>query len=316
MKWTLKIRILVTLALVAWLILRTDGQQFREATRHWRIEFWLSAVGLYIVLQMISGLRWQLLTRPLNFQKPVRECIAFYFIAMFFNLFLPTSVGGDVARAWYLDGGSGRKASAFVTVVVDRLSGLMVLLSLACVGVILSPIQLQTWILFGVWGGAGAVVAGLALAPWWLAWANRFEKIRQLTEPALIYLRRPLLMVSTTVLSLIIQAGNVTLVWLVGLAINAAVPASYYWIMVPMVTLMTLVPISLNGMGVREGGTILFLAPLGVNCATALSLALLWFSVFTVVSLLGGVLYLFPRLTSGKVRTSRPNGTRELKSAA
>jgi uncharacterized membrane protein YbhN (UPF0104 family) len=316
MKWTLKLRILVTLALVAWLILRTDSQQFREATRNWRMEFWLSAVGLYVVLQMISGVRWHLLAQPLGFQKSVRECIAFYFIAMFFNLFLPTSVGGDVVRAWYLDGGSGRKSSAFVTVVVDRLSGLMVLLSLACVGAALSPIPLQPWILSGVWGGAGAAVVGLALAPWWLAWANRFEKIRQLTEPALVYLRRTGLVLSTTALSLIIQAGNVALVWLVGLAIGAPIPAFYYWIMVPMVTLLTLVPISLNGMGVREGGTILFLAPLGVNHATALSLALLWFSVFTVVSLLGGVLYLFPRITSGKVRVAGTNRTRELKSAA
>jgi glycosyltransferase 2 family protein len=315
MKWTLKFRILVTLALVAWLILRSDSQQFREATRDWRIGFWLSAVGLYIVLQMISGLRWQLLSRPLGFQKSVRECIAFYFIAMFFNLFLPTSVGGDVVRAWYLDGGSGRKTSAFVTVVVDRLSGLMVLLSLACIGVILSPIQLQPWILSGVWGGAGAVAAGLALAPWWLARANRFEKIRQMTEPMLTYLRRPLLMLLATALSLIIQAGNVALVWLVGLAIHAPVPASYYWIMVPMVTLLTMLPVSLNGMGVREGGTILFLAPLGVSHATALSLALLWFAVFTVVSLLGGVLYLFPRLAR-KERMVGSNTALELKSAA
>src|SRR6266852_9185538 len=293
MKWTLKFRIFVTLALVVWLVLRTDGQQLREATRHWRVEFWLASVGLYVVLQIISGLRWQLLTKPLGFQKSVFECVRFYFIAMFFNLFLPTSVGGDVVRAWYLDGGSGRKVSAFLTVLVDRLSGLMVLLALAGVGVILSPIHLESWISVGVWGGVGSIGAGLALAPWWLRWAGRFDKIRRLTEPAVNYLHRPLLIAGSMVLSLIIQSGNVALVWLVGLAIRAPIPASYYWIMVPMVTLLTLLPISLNGMGVREGGMILFLAPLGIPSATALSLSFLWFCVFVAVSLVGAGIYFF-----------------------
>jgi uncharacterized membrane protein YbhN (UPF0104 family) len=315
MKWTLKFRIFVTLGLVVWLILRTDGQQLREATRHWRVEFWLAAVGLYVVLQMISGLRWQILTKPLGFQKSVFECVRFYFIAMFFNLFLPTSVGGDVVRAWYLDSGSGRKANAFVTVLVDRLSGLMVLLALACVGVILSPIHLESWISTGVWGGVGSIGAGLALAPWWLRWAGRFDKIRRLTEPAVNYLHRPLLIAGSMALSVIIQSGNVALVWLVGLAIRAPIPASYYWIMVPMVTLLTILPISLNGMGVREGGTILFLAPLGISHATALSLALLWFSVFTVVSLLGGLLYVFPQLT-GKLAKKHGEIQTEWKGAA
>src|SRR5262249_40042492 len=71
------------------------------------------------------------------------------------------------------------------------------------------------------------------------------------------------------------------------------VPAAYYWVLVPMVTLLTLLPVSLNGMGIREGGMVLFLAPLGVGTGTALSLAFLWFAVFTAASLGGGCVYLF-----------------------
>jgi len=97
-------------------------------------------------------------------------------------------------------------------------------------------------------------------------------------------------------LSLAVQAANVVLVWLVGAAIALDVPASYYWIVVPLVTLATMLPISLNGMGVREGAMVLFLAPLGVPAGTAVSLAFLWFSVFTMASVLGGAVYLFGRL--------------------
>jgi hypothetical protein len=65
-----------------------------------------------------------------------------------------------------------------------------------------------------------------------------------------------------------------------------------------MVTLLTMLPLSMNGMGVREGGTVLFLAPLGISETTAVTLAFMWFLVFTAVSLIGSGIYLyggFPR---------------------
>jgi uncharacterized membrane protein YbhN (UPF0104 family) len=135
----------------------------------------------------------------------------------------------------------------------------------------------------------------------------------KLAERSLIYLQRPLLLMETTVLSLFIQAGNIVLVWLVGQAIQAPVPAYYYWIMVPMVTLLTLAPISLNGMGIREGATILFLTPLGISHATALSLAILWFAVFAAASLLGGVLYLINGMPKPEIL---PQADREYRAAA
>lgn len=291
MKVNLKIRILVTLGLLVWVAWRTDAEQLCQTVVPLRMGFWLGALGIFLIIQMISGLRWHLLSRPLGFRRSVGHCIRFYFIGMFFNLFLPTSVGGDVVRAWYLDGGTGRKTTALLTVLVDRVSGLMVLLAMACLGVALCPIPIETWIKVAVWVTAGIGLVGLVFGPKLLFWANRFNRSRTLMQQVEVYLHRPQLIFGTMLLSLAIQAGNVALVWLVGLAIEAPVPGTYYWIMVPMVTLMTMLPISLNGMGVREGGTILFLSPLGVPHATALSLALLWFAVFTSASLLGGLLY-------------------------
>jgi glycosyltransferase 2 family protein len=120
---------------------------------------------------------------------------------------------------------------------------------------------------------------------------RRFERLKKLSAAANIYLANPQLAISTTLLSLVIQAANVVVLWILSLALNLDVPASYYVVAVPMITLMTVLPISLNGIGVREGGMILFLSPLGVPDAAAVSLAVLWFMVFTAASLLGGVVY-------------------------
>jgi uncharacterized membrane protein YbhN (UPF0104 family) len=292
------LRGLVSLTLLTGLAWRTEWGPITRAFADLRPELWLAAVGLYLAAQLASALRWQWLARPLGFRHSLGQLTAFSFIGMYFNLVLPTSVGGDVVRAWYLDGGSHRRLLAFLSVFVDRLSGLLVLLALACAAVVVCPIALPAWVAASVWGTAGGALFGLGALPALARWTGRFDRARRLVDGVRLYLRHGRLLLATTGLSLLVQAANVVLVWLVGQAIDAPVPASYYWVLVPMVTLLTLLPVSLNGMGVREGGMVLFLTPLGVPAGTALSLAVLWFSVFAAASLCGGGVYLcgrFPR---------------------
>src|SRR5437588_4669535 len=194
-----KLRILVSVALIGWLAWRTDWQQIRQAGAHLRFGFWLAALVLYLGIQMISGLRWRLLAKPLGYEGSVWEFTGFYFIGMFFNLFLPSSVGGDVVRAWYLGGGS--ELSAFLSVLVDRLSGLAVLISLACAAVILCPIELPGWILASVWCTAGAALASGLLVPLIILRSGRFEKGKWLAERSRVYLNQPQLLLGTTALS-------------------------------------------------------------------------------------------------------------------
>jgi uncharacterized membrane protein YbhN (UPF0104 family) len=289
-------------------------RQVADAFAHLHWGLWLLGVLLYVLTQVVSSLRWQWLSRPLGFTRPLGHYFAFYFIGMFFNLVLPTSVGGDVVRAWYLDGGSGRRMSAFLSVFVERLSGLLVLLVVACVADLVCPVPLHPLVHLAVWGLAGGAVLGLVglfvfgRLPWPFA---RFRTLharlvrfhQQLHAALLLYLRRPRLLLVTTVLSLLVQAGNVVLVWLIAVALDAPVPFSFCWILMPVVALLTLLPISVNGMGVRELATMALLAPFGVGSGTATSLAFLWFAAQASAGLCGIGFYLFgryPRFTKDK----------------
>src|SRR5206468_2936583 len=91
--------------------------------------WWVAAFLCYIVAQLVSSIRWQELARPYGFSHSYIAYVAYYFVGNFFNLVLPTSVGGDVARAWYLGRGSGRPGSAVLCVLADRLIGLYVLVA-------------------------------------------------------------------------------------------------------------------------------------------------------------------------------------------
>jgi uncharacterized membrane protein YbhN (UPF0104 family) len=301
-------RLGISLALLAWLAWRTDWGQVTQAFAGLRWGLWAAAVGLYLVTQVVSGFRWQLLARPLGFRQPLRHFVGYYFIGMFWNLFLPTSMGGDVVRAWYLAaGGAGRRVEALLSVLADRLSGLALLVLLACGGSLYCSPTLPRWIPWSVWGCAAGLGLGAALLPFLAWWAPPSGPVERLTAGVRLYGRRPVLLLVTAGLAFFVQAANIVLVWLVGLALRldeVPVPAAHYWVLVPMVTLLTLAPVSLNGMGIREWGTVLFLAPLGVNRGLALSLSFLWFAVFTAAAVCGGAVYLFGRFPRPEVSST------------
>src|SRR4051812_34747016 len=93
---TKRLRLVVSGTLLAWVAWRTDWAQVGSAFAHLHPGPWLLAVGLYVLCQFISSLRWRLLAQPLGFAQPLRQFTGYYFIGMYFNLLLPTSVGGDV----------------------------------------------------------------------------------------------------------------------------------------------------------------------------------------------------------------------------
>jgi uncharacterized membrane protein YbhN (UPF0104 family) len=163
---------------------------------------------------------------------------------------------------------------------------------MACLAVVLSPIPLQAWVAWSVWGIAASALLGLASLPVLVRLRLLLEVRQRQLQSMVQALRDPRAFVEATAWSVLVQAGNVVLVWLIGLALDLDVPLSYYFVFVPMVSLLTLVPLFVAGIGVREEGVALFLAPLGVAQALAITLSLLWFAVFAAVGLIGGVVYL------------------------
>src|SRR5262249_38057259 len=162
------------------------------------------------------------------------------------------------------------RLGALLSVLLDRVSGLLVILAVACATDLLSPVQLPWHLRAMIWVAAAAAIIGIALLPVSAKMLARMdvtgtglihrvlEKVGQIAEflraPVAFYRRNPGVLAATIGLSLVVQAINVVLVWLVALALRLDVPIAYFGIAYPMVTILTLVPVSLNGMGIREGG--------------------------------------------------------------
>ncbi|MBX9681634.1 MAG: flippase-like domain-containing protein [Gemmataceae bacterium] len=288
-KW---IRLAFGLGIFALVAARTNWADFQRALTNLRVEWWLAAVGILAVSLVFSAYRWQRFAEELKFDRPFAKYVGYYFVGMFFNLFLPTSVGGDVVRAWYLDNRSGRKLAAFASVFLDRVNGLGILVMLACVASLASPVPRPMWVDACVWGLLAAGFAGMIALPFVARmerWSpNRARQLRTMVD----IIHHPVVLVQTTIVSVIVQIANVVIVWCLVRGLDLDISITYLGIVVPIISLLTMLPVSLNGMGIREGAMALFLIPLGVAESSALTLSLLWFSVYLAVGLLGGGVYL------------------------
>jgi uncharacterized membrane protein YbhN (UPF0104 family) len=212
-----------------------------------------------------------------------------------------------VVRAWYLARQPGpvpplgRTTSAVVSVFADRLSGVCLLCVLAVGAALCSPIPLPDWVAACVLAIGGGLVLGLLVLPLARGVLSRWpalvpvrlrERLERLLDAILIYGRHGRVLLATTLLSAVIQFLNAVLVWMTGVALGLDVPLTWYCLIVPLVTLLTLLPISLNGMGLRELGYVVLLLPVGVDESHAVTLAFLGFAVSVVSSLAGLGFYL------------------------
>src|SRR5215813_3777712 len=168
------LKLLVSTGLIVFFLTQIHIERFLGTLVSAKFSYIALALVVYLLSQILGAGRWMVLARPLGFRNPFREFVIHYLIGMFFNLFAPGTVGGDVSRVYYLaregernrqKAWSGATMHAAVSVFVDRLVGMIVLVWLGALGLILFPeypipssVRLLT---FGL--ALGFVVGGLLI---------------------------------------------------------------------------------------------------------------------------------------------------------
>jgi uncharacterized membrane protein YbhN (UPF0104 family) len=293
------------------IILIARHVDLREAARvlaSVRLGYALVAVLLYLLGQVMSAYRWRLIGVSVGLADSFAHYLRFYFIGMFFMFFGPSTLGGDVVRSLYLAEGGGRRARAFNSVLFDRLNGLVVLIAIGAAAFLLFPSYGLPAPLFFV-----TVVFGLGLfLGWWLApvlarlLLAPDHAVRRFIEADLgAFWRDRGMLVGASAVSLVFHLVQIVTQLLVSRALGLAVPFSYICIFHPLVSVLSAIPITLSGIGLREGGYIWFLRRIGIDEASAVAYGGLWFLVIVANSLIGGLVFLasgarLPRLRADK----------------
>lgn len=290
------LRIAVSLGILAVLFSKIPLEDVRHSLAGVRLPLMVLAYLLYLGGQSLSAFKWRLLAEPLGFRRRFRDYLSFYFIGMYFNLFLPTNIGGDVGRGYYLASEDRQWLLAYYSIVTERVTGTIALFLVASVGVLAAGARtLPDWVIWGTVLVAFGLFASIPFVPFLLRVVK--SRVRRLSpyvrEELTLYWRRPKILVQVFLLSVIFQLIWVVLQFLIGLSMGLSLPLSVFLVVAPLTSFAAFLPVSFNGIGLREAAYVFLLGRFGVEPHVALSFGILWLAVVVASSLVGGGVFLF-----------------------
>jgi uncharacterized protein (TIRG00374 family) len=306
------LQLTLSLALLAWLINRVGLDAIFGTLAGVSWEWYVPAFLLFLGNVLLRAYRWYLLVSALEQQVPYRRLIYLYFVGFFFNNFIPSGFGGDIVKVISLRQDQAPGAEALSSVVVDRLTGL--------IGSAVIALVVLTWNRVQLWFGGGT--AGLNLPPvLMLATALislgapiGFLVIRSIDPLVLIGNHLPFTRPITTKSGLqkfvrtirrypphaLIKALCVSIPFTIALvatqyaiarALSIQVPFYLFSLFVPIIAIINVLPISFNGLGMREGVYQFLFVPVGVSSAGAIAMSLAFYFLRVTAGLIGGLLY-------------------------
>lgn len=268
--------------------------------------FWLAAAfSLHGVGQLISAIRWRILIQAQGDRVPLLFLVQSYLVGMFFNLFLPGRIGGDVVRIWDSSRYSRSVSKSSAVVVVERLQGILVLFGFALAAALLRlrfagryPV---IWIALGI-SLTGFLVFSLFLLPPAErllrrlpeeGWGAKIKKpVQSFRSTILHYKTRKTAFLRALGMSFLLQLNVILYYFFITKALHLTLPFIDFFIFIPLVHLVTLIPITVNGLGLREMTFAEILQVYGLTAQAGISLGLIDFGFILIIGIIGGLLFL------------------------
>lgn len=261
---------------------------------------WYVALGLGITFGgiVLSAWRWQRVLTVLGTRAPIADLLAHSLAGQFVGNVLPSTIGGDILRVNRLTATTGSSATSFASVVLERLTGWLVLPGLALAGLLLQPSLLRL-------GNASRVALLVAVGTLLLLalvltaaanhrlagrFANRdgWTRFIGAVHLGVDGLRRdPRTAAQVLGVATVYQLSVVLAAFCASQALGLHLSPTTMLAFVPIVAILQVLPISFSGLGVRESALVLFLGPLGVSTSQAIALGLMLYAMTLVTSLLG-----------------------------
>ena len=299
------IKLLISITLLALLLIfRTSFSEiaavFSDADVFWLgVSFTLHVFGL-----IISAVRWKVLITAQGDQVPLFFLIKSYLVGTFFNNFLPTRIGGDVIRIYDGSRYSRTVLRSSAVVLVERMTGIVILLLFAAASALIRLDMARR--IPVIWISLLLGIAGLLLIfSFFTPWVNKIieliptrgflnklkEKVKEFRETILFYKRRKSSLMLAFFWAFCLQVNVILHFYLIGKALGLNIHFIDYFIFIPIVLLIQLIPITINGLGLREGAYIEIFQFYGISAGAAFAFAWVDVAFMLIIGIAGGIIY-------------------------
>jgi uncharacterized membrane protein YbhN (UPF0104 family) len=307
------VKAIVSIALLALLFSRVDVSRLWSVARHASVGWLGAALLLYLFMLLASALRWGVLLRAQHVRLPFSFLTQSFLVATFFNNFLPSNIGGDVIRITDSAKAAGSKTLATTVVLIDRGLGVLGLALMAATGATMmqrmavGPVGPRLlWAGFGL----GAIIAIPALLMpetvtkllhplrvFHREWVD--ERIGKLTYALTRFRETPAALATCFGGAVVVQAILVLFYVAIARSMNIQIGFAELAVIVPVSFIVQMIPLSVNGFGVREATFGFYFTRLGLPLESALLVSFVGAALIMLFSLSGGVAYL-SRTTRGR----------------
>ncbi len=322
-------RMVLSGAIFLYLLSKIDIEVARTTLASLKYKYLLLALVPILIELILKSYKWQMLLKVKNIKVPFFEIFKIYYISSFIGMFLPSSLAIDLLRTYSLSRYIKNTHDSVSTVFVDRLLGILSLVFVVLIGILAvktnfinSTIQLIITIIVSLFILFGGIVLSRHVIVFfeWLLKKFKFSHIKiekytnllhRIYESIIDFKNNKVEVFKVFLISIFFQFNRVAISYAVALSFNINISLKYWIIIVPLVTLATMLPLAIGGIGVREGVFVFFLSQLGVSISTAFLLSLTTFLLVVITSLPGFGFYLRYGLSLKRIEGDQVEKLRE-----
>ncbi len=295
------LRIGLSGALLIFLFRKINIPKTLEILKEANFLYLFTGLILVFILYIFTLIRWNIIIQNLGIKVSFKSVTRCFFIGTFFNLFLPTSTGGDIVKTIDLFRETPEKTKVVASVLLDRLFGLITMISFAivtfCIGY---KLVYDQFLLISIVGVSLLTFLGVLflfnerLYSFGCQIFNRFPKIKiklmELHFAVVLIKEKPRALLSVILISCVVQFILASTFYLTAKGLHQDVSLLSCLIFVPLICLASAFP-SIGGLGVREMGSVYLFAKVGVGAGAAASISLINFLFMTIIGLIGATIY-------------------------
>ncbi|AOY80058.1 MAG: flippase-like domain-containing protein [Moorea sp. SIO2B7] len=298
----------VSIALLSWALRKTNLPDIFLAVSSANIPLLMAAFVVYLASYYIRAHRWRVLLLAQNVKARIPYLYKSYMVSIFFSNFLPSTIGGDAVRAYDAWRLGTSKSVALATVFLDRFLGLLGLMLFGLGALFFSQKLIAQLPLLHLWVMLGTAAIMLLLSmifipsqkissfiskiklPFWHPIKN---KVLNIIKAFLAFGNRKHALGMSMGLSLMVQISVIAHYYLIAKALDLPVPLLSFFVIIPLVSLIMVLPVSINAIGIRENAFVFFFGAYDYNLGRPEAIAFAWlaYGIVIIQGLLGGIVY-------------------------